>query len=58
MYLFYSWVWTNSITFTEALPVMACILVAIPVIAWLALRYYDEPVRNYLTSRWLRRSKK
>lgn len=58
MYLFYSWVWTNSITFSAALPVMACIFIAIPVIAWLALRYYDEPVRNYLTSRWLRRSKK
>lgn len=53
MYLFYSWVWTNHITFTQALPAMGCILVAIPLIAWAALKFYDEPVRRWLTNRWL-----
>lgn len=53
MYLFYSWVWTNKITFTEALPAMGCILVAIPLLAWAALKFYDEPVRRWLTNRWL-----
>lgn len=53
MYLFYSWVWANHITVSEAIPQMVCILVAIPVIAWAALKFYDEPVRRWLTNRWL-----
>lgn len=57
MYLFYSWVWSNNITFESAIPVMGCIFVAIPAIAWIALKYYDEPMRRFLTDRWLRRGK-
>lgn len=53
MYLFYSWVWTNHITFSQAIPVMGCILVSIPVLAWIALKFYDEPVRRWLSARWL-----
>lgn len=54
MYLFYSWVWNNHITFNNAIPAMAAILVAIPLMAWAALKFYDEPVRRYLSRRWLR----
>jgi len=55
MYLFYNWVWTNRIPFTDAIPVMAAILTAIPLLAWAALKFYDEPVRRFLSRRWLRR---
>lgn len=54
MYLFYSWVWNNHITFNNAIPAMAAILVAIPLMAWAALKFYDEPVRRYISRRWLR----
>lgn len=53
MYLFYSWVWTNGISFDSAIPVMGCMLVAIPLLAWAALKFYDEPLRRRLTDRWL-----
>ena len=55
MYLFYGWVWTNQISFADALPVCGAILVAIPLMAFLALKYYDEPLRAYLTRKWLDR---
>lgn len=53
MYLFYGWVWSNGVAFGDALPVCGAILVAIPVMAFVALRYYDEPVRAWLARKWL-----
>ncbi len=55
MYLFYAWVWNNGITPVEAWPVCAGIFVAIILIAWGALRLYDEPVRRWLSDKWLSR---
>lgn len=51
MYLYYWWVWSNGISFNEALPVMAIILVGSVIVAYLFLRFYDLPVRRYLTRR-------
>lgn len=56
MYLFYAWVWSNGITPAQAVPVCAILFIGIILMAWLALRFYDEPVRAYLTNRLLRRS--
>lgn len=53
MYLFYNWIWSNKISFNEAIPTMIVIFLIIPIIAWVALKFYDEPVRRYLSSRWL-----
>lgn len=53
MYLFYAWVWANGLTFAEVWPVCCALFVAIIVMAWVALRFYDMPVRSWLTRRWL-----
>lgn len=53
MYLFYSWVWANNITIREALPVCAVLFVVIVALAWTVMRFYDTPVRRYLSRKWL-----
>lgn len=53
MYLFYAWVWNNGISFHEALPVCGMLLAGIILIAWAAMRFYDEPVRKALSRRFL-----
>lgn len=53
MYLFYAWVWNNGITLGEALPICAALFVGIIFMAWLALRFYDTPLRRYLSARLL-----
>lgn len=53
MYLFYAWVWNNGITLEEALPICAALFLGIIFIAWLALRFYDTPLRRYLSARFL-----
>lgn len=53
MYLFYAWVWNNGITPGEAWPVCAGIFVTIILLAWAAMRWYDEPVRRWLSQKWL-----
>lgn len=53
MYLFYAWVWNNGITLEEALPICAALFVCIIFMAWLALRFYDTPLRRYLSARLL-----
>ncbi len=54
MYLFYSWVWNNGLTFADVWPVCIALFVGIIALAWCALRFYDEPVRKALSSRLLR----
>ena len=51
MYLFYAWVWNNGITLEEALPICAALFLGIIFMAWLALRFYDTPLRRYLSAR-------
>lgn len=48
MYLFYSWVWKNGYEFSQVWPVALLIVVASVVLAWLLLKFYDEPVRKWL----------
>lgn len=55
MYLFYAWVWNNGITFDRAWPVCVCIFVAAILLAWAALKWYDEPVRRWLSGKLLHR---
>lgn len=53
MYLFYAWVWNNEIPFAQAWPVGACIVVGNIVLAYLFLKLYDEPVRKWLSNKFL-----
>ena len=56
MYLFYAWLWRDAkIPFAEAWPVAAGLYVGVIVLAWAVLKFYDEPVRRYLTRRFLTR---
>ncbi len=48
MYLFYAWVWANGLTFAQVWPVCIALFILITVLAWLALRFYDEPIRKRL----------
>ncbi len=53
MYLFYAWVWGNALTFDSVWPVCVAIFVGIIIFAWLVMRFYDEPVRRYLSRKLL-----
>ncbi|MBD5182624.1 MAG: acyltransferase [Bacteroidales bacterium] len=49
MYLFYHHVWTNGLSWAQVWPWAVVILLASIAIAWLALKFYDEPLRRRLT---------
>ncbi len=51
MYLFYHWVWSNGLSFSEAVPGAIAAVAASIVTAWVALKYYDEPLRRRLSGR-------
>lgn len=55
LYLFYAWVWNNGITWAHAWPVGLCIVAGNILLAYLALKVYDTPVRQWLASRFLHR---
>lgn len=48
MYLFYAWVWAEGLTFGQSWHVAMIVVVASIAIAYLALRFYDEPLRRRL----------
>lgn len=54
MYLFYSWVWSNGLTFSRVWPVCIGLFLIIILMAWAAMMFYDDPVRRRLSRRWLR----
>lgn len=57
MYLFYAWLWGGSekIPFEEAWPVALVVFFGNIVLAYLCLKYYDEPVRKWLSKKYLSR---
>lgn len=54
MYLFYAWLWKDSIPFSQAWPVALAVIAGSIVLAYLCLKLYDEPVRKYLANRFMR----
>lgn len=54
MYMFYAWVWANGYSFRQVWPVCVAIFVGIIILAWLVCKYYDTPVRKYLSDKLLR----
>lgn len=54
MYLFYSWVWNNELTFQQTWYVGLAIIVGNILLAYFFLKVYDEPVRRFLTKRFLK----
>ena len=53
LYLFYSWVWTNGLAFSQVWPVAVILFIGFVVCAWLCLKFYDEPIRKWLSRRFV-----
>lgn len=59
-YLFYAWLWKDGFdarpAFADVWPVALLLFLAMPVLAYALLKLYDEPVRKWLTKRFLKHS--
>ncbi|MEC5145284.1 acyltransferase [Chitinophaga sp. 212800010-3] len=55
IYLYYAWVRNKNLTFMESLPGAAALVIGSVLLAYLCLKLYDEPVRKYLTERFLKK---
>lgn len=53
IYLYYAWVKNESLTFQESLPGAASVVIGSIILAYICLKFYDIPVRKYLTNRFL-----
>ncbi len=53
MYLFYSWLWTNKLTFAQTWPVAIAMFFGSVALGYASLKLYDEPVRRWLTKKFL-----
>lgn len=52
MYAFYMWmIKTKQYTFAETWHVAVVVVIASIILAWLCLRFYDIPIRKWLTSK-------
>lgn len=57
IYLYYAWVKNENLSFGQSLPGAAALVVGSVVLAYLCLKFYDEPVRRFLTKRFLPKHK-
>jgi peptidoglycan/LPS O-acetylase OafA/YrhL len=55
VYTYTAWTNANHVSLRDGLPVAALTFVVCVALAWLLLKYYDEPVRAWLTRRWMGR---
>lgn len=55
MYLFYAWLWDGKLTFAETWPVAWALFFGNILLAYLCLKLYDEPVRRWLSRKFLAR---
>ena len=55
MYLFYAWLWSKEphITFSQSWAIALCVFFGSIVLAYLCLKLYDEPVRKWLSKKFL-----
>jgi peptidoglycan/LPS O-acetylase OafA/YrhL len=53
IYTYTAWVVAHKVSLRDGLPVAAGVYVASVAMAWLLLKYYDEPVRRRLTRRYM-----
>lgn len=54
IYLYYAWVKNGNLTFRESLPGAAGVVIGSIILAYICLKFYDIPVRKYLTNRFLK----
>ena len=53
IYLYFGWVKKENLTFAEAWPEALALVIGSIVLAYISLKLHDEPVRRYLTKRFL-----
>jgi peptidoglycan/LPS O-acetylase OafA/YrhL len=53
IYLYYAWVKNKNLTFEQSLPGATALVIGCVLLAYLCLKLYDEPVRKFLTKRFL-----
>lgn len=53
MYLFYAWLWREKLTFSQSWPMALVVFFGSIILAYLALKLYDEPVRKWLSRKFL-----
>lgn len=53
MYLFYAWVWGEKLTFSQTWPIALGLFFGNILLAYLCLKLYDEPVRKWLSKKFL-----
>lgn len=55
MYLFYAWLWSGeeNLTFAQTWPMALVVFFGSILLAYLCLKLYDEPVRGWLTKKFL-----
>jgi peptidoglycan/LPS O-acetylase OafA/YrhL len=58
IYLYTAWVIDNKVSLSEGWPLGIGVVVVSIVIAYLSLKLYDIPVRNWLAKKWLRKELK
>lgn len=58
IYLYYAWVKNENLTFEQSLPGAVALVVGSVVLAYLCLKLYDEPLRKYLSRRFLHNDRK
>ena len=54
IYLYFAWVKNNDLTFEQSLPGAAGVVAGSIILAYICLKFYDIPVRRYLTNRFLK----
>ena len=53
MYLFYAWLWSGEkLPFSQVWPIAVCLFLGCIALAYLCLRWYDEPLRRWLGKRY------
>lgn len=55
IYLYYAWVKNENLTFRESLPGAIALVIGSILLAYACMRFYDEPIRKYLTKIFSRR---
>ena len=55
IYLYYAWVKNKELTFSQSLPGALAVVIGSMILAYILLRCYDIPVRNYLVKRFLKK---
>lgn len=55
IYLYYAWVKNENLTFAESFPGALALVVGSILLAYICLKLYDEPVRRYLSKRFLKK---